>query len=228
MKVTKEIAQHYLWGKVNQSWKFLSDEQLNVHLEIIEPSSGEIMHYHKQAMQFFYIIEGQASFILNEKSYILNAEEGIQVKVNQPHLIKNESEMLLKFLVITSPYSELDRFNVGQKIDQEIHLNNRKFKGIENSDNGEVSEATIFHYRQKESIIWATYEGGDIHFGTLSGIRKDNQLSFRYQHLNQNQLWMSGKCDSIISQENGKIRLDERWQWTTGDRTSGTSVLIEL
>jgi len=40
---------------------------------------------------------------------------------------------------------------------------------------------------------------------------------------------MTGKCKSrpeIL--ENGKIRLHERWQWTCGDMSKGTSVLEEI
>ena len=31
-----------------------------------------------------------------------------------------------------------------------------------NSANGEVSEQTVFHYHQKDTVIWAEYAGGDI------------------------------------------------------------------
>ncbi len=228
MKVNKQNAAHYLWGEINQSWKFLSDENMNVHLEIIEPASGEVLHFHKQASQFFYVIEGKANFVLEDQSFLLNEEEGIKVEPNQAHLIKNTSDKPLKFLVVTSPYSTLDRFNVGEDKPVNDHLNNRKFKALANSPLGEVSSETIFHYRQKEHTIWATYEGGEIQFGTLSGIREGNSMHFRYQHLNLQNEWKSGQCSSKISIEHGKIRLDETWEWLDGDRGVGTSVLVSL
>ncbi len=109
----------------------------------------------------------------------------------------------------------------------EINLNNKKFTSIVNSSNGEVSSDTIFHYRQKGNIIWATYEGGDILFGTLSGKISKNQLVFTYQHQNLEGEFMTGKCETKVELVDKKIRLNESWQWTCRDFSSGTSVLEE-
>ena len=49
----------------------------------------------------------------------------------------------------------------------EFNYNNRFFAGVSNSETGEVSSDTIFHYRQQGDVVWATYEGGSIRFGTL-------------------------------------------------------------
>ena len=109
-----------------------------------------------------------------------------------------------------------------------VNLNNKFFKSISNSANGEVSEATIFHYRQKEDIVWATYEGGAIKFGTLSGKIEADKLEFHYQHQNQKGEFLTGKCHSIVEIVHGKIRLLESWQWTCGDFSKGNSVLEEI
>jgi len=40
---------------------------------------------------------------------------------------------------------------------------------------------------------------------------------------------MTGTCHSTPELlENGKIRLIENWQWTSGDKSKGNSVLEEL
>ncbi len=109
-----------------------------------------------------------------------------------------------------------------------INLHDKKFKTLANSDNGEVSEDTIFHYRQKGKVIWATYEGGEVLFGTLSGSIDDNKLQFSYQHQNQESVFMTGHCKTVIKIRNGKILLHETWQWTSGDQSKGTSTLIEV
>ena len=49
------------------------------------------------------------------------------------------------------------------------NLRNKQFRALANSDNGEVGDETSFHDRQENDVIWATYQGGDIKFGTLSG-----------------------------------------------------------
>ncbi len=109
-----------------------------------------------------------------------------------------------------------------------INLNERKFKALSNSSNGEVGSGTIFHYRQDTDIIWATYQGGSIKFGTLSGSIKDNKLQFHYQHQNMTGEFMTGKCQSIIKIKDDKIQLHETWQWTSGDFSKGNSILQEI
>ena len=109
-----------------------------------------------------------------------------------------------------------------------FNLHDRKFRALRNVDNGDVSKETLFHYRQKDKIIWATYEGGSVLFGTLSGKIEGNRLTFNYQHQNTSGELMTGFCTSEIKIEKGIIRLHETWQWTCGDRSKGTSVLEEI
>ena len=112
-----------------------------------------------------------------------------------------------------------------------INYHDKYFQSVANTDNGEVSAATTFHYRQKDSnIIWATYEGGQIVFGTLSGhILPNGQLEFCYQHQNVEGKFMTGKCLSTPEVMNdGRIKLLEKWQWTSGNQSAGESVIEEI
>ena len=43
------------------------------------------------------------------------------------------------------------------------------FRVVSNSLEGEVTNDTVFHYRESDGVVWATYSGGNIRFGTLSG-----------------------------------------------------------
>jgi ribonuclease HI len=109
-------------------------------------------------------------------------------------------------------------------------LNNKKFRSIENAENGETSDNTVFHYFQDKNIIWADYSGGSIIKGHLIGlIDKNKNLDFRYHHINDKKEIMTGKCKSKpdITDE-GIIRYIEKWQWTCGDRSTGTSVIEEI
>lgn len=111
-----------------------------------------------------------------------------------------------------------------------IDYDNRKFVSVNNSASGEVSAETVFYYRQKNDLVWAEYQGGEIVFGSLIA-KTDNQgnLEMRYQHLNTKGELMTGKCSSspeILS--DGRIRLYEKWQWTSGDLSSGESVIEEV
>jgi uncharacterized protein YuzE len=111
-----------------------------------------------------------------------------------------------------------------------INLDNKHFKSIDNSDNGEVSSDTLFHYKQKGEIITATYFGGSILQGQIIGkIFSDNHLEFSYQHINIDKEIMTGICKSYPEiNENGKVVLNEFWQWTCKDKSKGQSTIIEI
>ncbi len=50
----------------------------------------------------------------------------------------------------------------------------------------------------------------------------------RYQHLNQKGELMTGKCFSTPETlSDGRIRLREKWQWTSGDFSEGESIVEE-
>lgn len=111
-----------------------------------------------------------------------------------------------------------------------INYNGKKFKPLSNTDNGEVSLDMVFTYEQEGDILESSYSGGEIVKGHLIGIvGKEGEIDMRYHQVNQSGKIMTGVCQSkpeIL--ENGKIKLHESWQWTSGDRSKGESVLLEL
>lgn len=111
-----------------------------------------------------------------------------------------------------------------------INYNNRRFKPIQNTENGETSQETIFNYKQDGNIITANYQGGEIIKGQLIGlVDEDGTIDMRYHHINTNGELMTGTCISKPKfTENGKLRLQENWQWTGGDKSIGKSNLEEI
>lgn len=111
-----------------------------------------------------------------------------------------------------------------------IDYNDRRFVSRANTENGEVSAETVFHYRQEGGVVWATYAGGGIRFGTLlAQADADGGLDMRYQHVNAEGEWRSGICRSTPEiLPDGRVRLHERWRWTSGDGSSGESIIEEM
>lgn len=111
-----------------------------------------------------------------------------------------------------------------------INLNGKKFHSLENSDNGEVSGKTTFNYYQEGSIVWADYSGGSITKGHLiANMDESGNLDMRYHHVNRDNQLMTGVCTSkpeIL--EDGRIRFYEKWKWTSGDCSSGESIVEEV
>lgn len=111
-----------------------------------------------------------------------------------------------------------------------MNYSNRKFKVFENSENGETTTETIFEYKQKGNILTSEYSSGQIVRGHLIGIVDDNgKIEMRYHQVNAKGELMTGICFSEPELTvNGKIKLYEKWEWSSGDKSNGKSVLIEL
>ncbi len=111
-----------------------------------------------------------------------------------------------------------------------INYDGRRFAAVENSETGDADAATVFHYRQRGSVVWATYEGGRVRFGTLvASCDGAGKLDMRYSHVNARGELMTGRCRSIPELlPDGRLRLHESWQWTCGDFASGQSVVEEI
>jgi hypothetical protein len=111
-----------------------------------------------------------------------------------------------------------------------IDYDGRNFHSISNSATGEVSAETIFYYHEKDGLVWAEYSGGGILRGMLLATKdQSGSLDVRYQHVNSRGELMTGTCRSQLEiMPDGHYRLHEKWQWTSGDRSSGESVIEEV
>lgn len=114
--------------------------------------------------------------------------------------------------------------------DNDMNYEGKKFRPIQNTENGETSAETIFAYQQSGNILTSTYQGGQIITGHLIGlVKEDGTIDMRYHQVNHKGELMTGMCVSTPEiMANGKIRLHESWEWTSGDRSKGSSVLEEI
>lgn len=111
-----------------------------------------------------------------------------------------------------------------------INYNNKRFSPVSNTDNGEVDAETIFEYKQQGNVLTCQYSGNSILEGHLIGLVSDEgQIEMRYHQVNTQGVLMTGTCQSTPELlADGRIRLHESWQWTSGDGSEGTSVLEEV
>jgi dihydrodipicolinate reductase len=111
-----------------------------------------------------------------------------------------------------------------------FNYHNKKFCAVSNTPNSETSAQTIFHYRQEGNIVTAHYAGGSVVAGHLIGIVDEKGvIDMRYHQVNVRGELMTGVCRSVPElMDNGKIRLYETWQWTSGDESKGQSIIQEL
>lgn len=112
----------------------------------------------------------------------------------------------------------------------EVNYNGRCFRSVANSGSGEVGSETRFDYCQDGSVVWAIYSGGAIQIGALVAVAAtDGSLDMRYSHVNKSGQLATGVCKSSPEVlPDGRLRLHEVWQWTSGDESSGTSIVEEF
>lgn len=111
-----------------------------------------------------------------------------------------------------------------------INYDGKYFRPVSNTENGETSGDTLFKYTQEGNLLISEYSGGKIKYGHLIGLVDENgNIDMRYHQINDNGAIMTGLCKSIPElMANGKIRLHESWEWTSGDRSKGQSIIEEL
>lgn len=110
-----------------------------------------------------------------------------------------------------------------------INYNGKTFKPTTNTENGETSNETVFQYKQVGTIVTADYSGGKIVTGHIIGlVNEKGNIAMRYHQVNDKGELMTGSCNSVPEiLENGKIRLHENWEWTSGDKSKGQSIIEE-
>ena len=70
---------------------------------------GLELHFHTYAEQFFYILKGQATFLIEGETTIVNANTGLQIKAGDKHKISNETDQDLEFILFSYPSTQNDR-----------------------------------------------------------------------------------------------------------------------
>lgn len=111
-----------------------------------------------------------------------------------------------------------------------MNYHNKVFRPVNNTPNSETSEETSFLYQQEGNIVSSLYQGGRIQKGQLIGlVDEEGNIDMRYHQVNDKGELMTGRCHSKPEMMgNGKIRLYETWQWTSGDHSKGHSILEEV
>jgi hypothetical protein len=110
-----------------------------------------------------------------------------------------------------------------------MNYHDKIFRPVSNSENGETSNETVFHYKQHGNILSSEYAGGKIIKGHLIGlVDEKGNIDMRYHQVNDKGELMTGFCKSVPEiLPNGKIRLHETWEWTSGDFSKGESIIEE-
>lgn len=111
---------------------------------------------------------------------------------------------------------------------EKYDFNNKTFLLLENSSEGKANSETVFEYSQDGNLVTADYYGGDIKYGKIIALLKNEELHMRYQCLTTAHELKSGKAVAEISMTtNNKIKLKLAWEWLEEMDKKGISEYLE-
>lgn len=107
--ISRATAEHYIWGNGCDGWHLVKDSKLSVIEEQMPAGAAEVLHFHRHAQQFFYVLSGAATMELDGREIHLRAGEGLHIAAGAKHCIRNTTDAPVQFLVISHPPSHGDR-----------------------------------------------------------------------------------------------------------------------
>ncbi|MCC2625072.1 MAG: Mannose-6-phosphate isomerase [Burkholderiales bacterium] len=105
-KITLGNIIKRIWGDNCSAYDLLNEPNLSIIHEIMPTNTSEVKHYHKDRNQFFYCLEGVLTVEVDDKIHILGQYEGIYIKAQSPHVIKNQNNIPVEFLAISDNNSK--------------------------------------------------------------------------------------------------------------------------
>ena len=105
----ENCLSHYKWGDNCDGWDFVSKTEAAIKQELMPAKTAEKLHFHTYAEQFFYILKGQATFLIEDEIVLVNANKGLQIKAGNKHKISNETSQDLEFILFSYPSTLNDR-----------------------------------------------------------------------------------------------------------------------
>ncbi|MGG1660466.1 cupin domain-containing protein [Brevibacillus sp. NRS-1366] len=112
VKISKENAEHYIWGGQCDGWHLVKGRELSVIHERMPGNTAEVRHYHEKSRQFFFVLSGKAVLEVAGVRHELKPQEGVEVPPGVAHQMKNEAMDDVEFLVISTPTTRGDRIHV--------------------------------------------------------------------------------------------------------------------
>jgi len=66
-------------------------------------------HYHNEVEETFYVLEGQATFYVDDVKYELATGDAIRLEAPERHDVVNNSDQAVKMIFIKCPYLPKDK-----------------------------------------------------------------------------------------------------------------------
>lgn len=105
----ENCLRHYKWGDNCDGWNFVNSPEASVKQELMPANTAEKLHFHTYAKQFFFILKGRATFLIEGEAFIVEVGKGLQIKAGDKHKIMNNGTDELEFILFSYPSTLNDR-----------------------------------------------------------------------------------------------------------------------
>lgn len=110
--IGKDSAPAFTWREVCLGWTLVDQPNLHVIEERMPPGTFELRHVHESTRQFYFVLQGRATVESAVGRFEVSAMQGIEIPPRHEHQMRNESDIDLEFLVISTRRPREDRQNV--------------------------------------------------------------------------------------------------------------------
>lgn len=100
---------HYKWGNNCDGWNLVNKDEVSIKQELMPSQTAEKLHFHTHAEQFFYILKGCATFLIEEEELWVEPNNGLVITAGSKHKIMNKEDHDLEFILISYPSTANDR-----------------------------------------------------------------------------------------------------------------------
>lgn len=100
---------HYKWGDNCDRWNFTSKAETSIKQELMLGQTAEKSHFHTYSEQFVFVLKGQVTFLVEGKTFIDDANKGLQIKAGDKHKIMKKDVSDLEFILFSYPSTQNDR-----------------------------------------------------------------------------------------------------------------------
>ena len=102
-------VEHYTWGDNCDAWYLVRTPDFTILEELMPAGASETPHHHVRARQFFFVLAGELTLIVDGCENMLQAEEGLEIAPGEMHQAINRGDVPVRFLVTSHPPSHGDR-----------------------------------------------------------------------------------------------------------------------
>lgn len=111
MQRVKESEQEFRGGNSGVKYLFRGPK-IDWGVILLLPGQRLGGHFHNEVEETFYVLDGQATFYVNDVKHLLVAGDAVRLEAPERHDVVNDGDQPLKMVFIKCPYLPKDKVDL--------------------------------------------------------------------------------------------------------------------